>query len=97
MHIHRLNRPIFDLDAEHPARRFLDAFVHCRRCCVGQELAGVDQEWWSSIDMRPRSFHRLPMSLSRLTWNLMAGFKMRLCELAANALPWRQFRWMKSA
>jgi len=61
MHVYRLNRPLFDLADTHPARRFLEAFVECRRTCVGQELPypfgqDCDQEWWSSVDNRTSTF-----------------------------------------
>jgi hypothetical protein len=56
MHIYRINKPIFELSAEHPARQFLDAFVQCRLDCVGKELEGIDQEWFSELELRNRSF-----------------------------------------
>jgi len=56
MHVHRLNAPLFALDIHHPARRFLEAFVDCRTECVGKELDGVDQEWWSDATNRTQAF-----------------------------------------
>lgn len=56
MHVFRLNKPIFDFAPEHPARRFLEAFVECRTKCVGREIDGVDQEWFSEADMRTHKF-----------------------------------------
>ncbi len=61
MHIRRLNEPLFELDEEHPAREFLEAFIECRRLCIGQELPlpfgnGLDQRWWSSIDNKEWTF-----------------------------------------
>jgi hypothetical protein len=56
MHVYRLNAPLFELDMRHPARRFLEAFIECRRYCVGKELHGVDQEWWSPSTNRTQTF-----------------------------------------
>lgn len=50
MHVYELNKPIFQFAPDHPARQFLEAFVECRRTCVGRELDGVDQEWVSGVD-----------------------------------------------
>jgi hypothetical protein len=61
MHIERLNRPVFELDDAHPAKRFLSAFIACRTNCVGRELAPpgqspIDQEWTSASDGRDWTF-----------------------------------------
>ena len=56
MHIFRLNKAIFDFAPDHPARRFLEAFVECRMNCVGKEIDGLDQEWFSEADMRTHKF-----------------------------------------
>jgi len=56
MHIHRLNKPLFELDVGHPARRFLESFVECRKKCVGRELDGVDQQWWSTTENQIKTF-----------------------------------------
>jgi hypothetical protein len=56
MHVFRLNKPIFDFLPDHPARRFLEAFVLCRTSFVGRELDGVDQEWFSKLDERVHTF-----------------------------------------
>ena len=56
MHIYRLNQPIFDFSPEHPARRFLEAFIACRQNCVGKELEGTDQQWFSKTENRLRTF-----------------------------------------
>src|SRR5690606_5595631 len=47
-----LNREIFSLPESHPARRFLQAFMECRRDCVGKEASDspIDQEWQSLTD-----------------------------------------------
>jgi hypothetical protein len=62
-HIYRLNRPLFSFPEEHPARRFLIAFMKCQRECVGREIGykdeeqlAVDQEWFSSRDLRTWTF-----------------------------------------
>jgi hypothetical protein len=54
-YVRSMNRPLFDLSDEHPARRFLEAFVECRKCCIGLELdwpdrKGIDQQWHSEVD-----------------------------------------------
>ena len=51
MHIESMNRPVLALDDAHPAKRFLSAFIDCRKDCVGYELGfdgqePIDQEWW---------------------------------------------------
>lgn len=56
MHIRRLNAALFGLDATHPAKVFLEAFIQCRRNCVGRELDGIDQRWWSTLDQREMQF-----------------------------------------
>jgi hypothetical protein len=56
MHVFTLNKPIFEFRPDHPARRFLEAFVRCRQDCVGRELGGVDQEWFSEALGRDYSF-----------------------------------------
>ena len=56
MHIHKINKPIFDFSPTHPAREFLEAFVQCRKHCVGCELSGIDQEWFSEKENRLTRF-----------------------------------------
>jgi hypothetical protein len=56
MHVKRLNRPLFDLSLEHPARRFLESFIACHKHCVGAELRGVDQLWFSQAESRQMFF-----------------------------------------
>jgi hypothetical protein len=56
MHVYALNKPIFEFAPDHPARRFLEAFVRCRQDCVGREMGGVDQEWLSETSGRDYSF-----------------------------------------
>lgn len=56
MHVRRLNRPLFNLPLEHPARRFLESFIACRKHCVGTELWDVDQLWYSQSNSRQMSF-----------------------------------------
>ena len=56
MHVKRLNRLLFDLPPEHPARRFLESFIACHKRCVGTELRGVDQHWYSQSKSRQFSF-----------------------------------------
>ena len=56
MHIYRINKPIFDYSADHPARQFLEAFIECRCNCVGKELEGIDQQWFSQSELRSISF-----------------------------------------
>ena len=47
MHVRRLNKLIFSWDEEHPARRFLEAFVECRKRLVGLDSESdlVDQRF----------------------------------------------------
>jgi hypothetical protein len=63
--IERLNREILAWPADHPARRFLEAFIACRRDCVGRELTSndsdtkpIDQAWESSTDGTRWTFSR---------------------------------------
>jgi hypothetical protein len=60
MYLEELNRPVFDLDDAHPAKRFLTAFVECRTDCVGREIAppgdAIDQKWQSDSDGRAWTF-----------------------------------------
>jgi len=57
MDVERLNGEILTWPETHAARRFLEAFIRCRRDCVGCEIVfegsgrrPVDQEWRSSVD-----------------------------------------------
>jgi len=56
MQIRRINRPIFEFPSSHPAREFLESFIACRRHCVGRELEGIDQQWFSHSDQCLRRF-----------------------------------------
>ena len=56
MQVFKINKPIFDFPPDHPARRFLEAFVECRKTCVGRETEGIDQEWLSEVDGRRHRF-----------------------------------------
>jgi hypothetical protein len=56
MHIQKINQQVFRLSTRHPVRKFLDAFIACRLDCVGKELDGIDQEWFSQVELRNRSF-----------------------------------------
>jgi hypothetical protein len=49
MNVHKLNREVLNLPEAHPARRFLCAFMECRRDCIGLEASDepIDQEWFS--------------------------------------------------
>ena len=60
MQVDRLNREIFNLPESHPARRFLCAFIECRRNCVGRECSDdpIDQEWFSECDRHAWSYSR---------------------------------------
>jgi hypothetical protein len=56
-----LNEPIFDLDDDHPAKKFLEAFIDCLDNCVGRhhEFGGqkpIDQGWTSATDHRAWTF-----------------------------------------
>lgn len=37
MHVRKLNKMVLSFPEEHPARRFLEAFIRCRKQCVGIE------------------------------------------------------------
>lgn len=59
MHVYRINQRLLQLPLEHPAIKFLRAFVACRDNCVGKEiswpklgLVGVDQAWYSESERR---------------------------------------------
>jgi hypothetical protein len=57
------NAAIRGLPKEHPARRFLEAFLRCRKECVGREypppgIAPVDQAWFSAVDQKQWSFSK---------------------------------------
>jgi hypothetical protein len=61
--VHRLNRPLFELPATHPAVHALITHARCREQCVGHEIAwpgkeseAFDQEWYSEIDGRVLRF-----------------------------------------
>lgn len=56
-----LNRPIFELDDEHPAKAFLLKFLDCLEQCMGKQYPpplgiNVEQEWWSAILGREFTF-----------------------------------------
>ena len=55
--MHRANLRVLSFPVDHPARRFLEAFVECQRRCVGRDIdwptePAVDQEWYSPTDRR---------------------------------------------
>jgi disulfide oxidoreductase YuzD len=56
MHVQKINKPVFNLSNTHPARVFLDQFIECRIACVGKEIAGIEQEWFSEIKSRKYRF-----------------------------------------
>jgi len=61
MHIRKFNRKLFALDDLHPAKKFLTAFIRCRRNCVGRHHTfdgqeSIDQEWISSTDRKTWRF-----------------------------------------
>ena len=63
MQIRTLNREIFSWPSDHPARRFLEAFIECQERCggreigyVGSEVGPIDQEWRSELDGKSWEF-----------------------------------------
>jgi hypothetical protein len=60
VHVHKLNQEIFELPESHPARRFLLAFMECRRDCIGLEASDdpIDQEWFSQSDREVWSYSK---------------------------------------
>lgn len=78
MSIEDLNDPIYDLDDDHPAKKFLEAFVDCRSNCVGRAIEWddrkpIDQEWQSAIDGRRWKFSGFAYAF--ISYNiLMDGF-----------------------
>ncbi|HVX61741.1 MAG TPA: hypothetical protein VHC19_14095 [Pirellulales bacterium] len=58
MHVRKLNRKILKFPESHIARRFLDAFIGCRRDCVGIEACDdpIDQTWFSAIEAKQWSY-----------------------------------------
>lgn len=57
MQMKTLNREVLQWPKTHPARRFLEAFIACRRECVGREIViegsgrkPIDQAWVSATD-----------------------------------------------
>jgi hypothetical protein len=56
MYVQEINKSLLALKHDHPARQFLEAFIACRMNCVGKELDGVDQEWFSTLENRRRRF-----------------------------------------
>ncbi len=92
MHIFRLNKPIFGYAPDHPARRLLEAFVECRTNCVGKEIDGVDQEWFSETDMRTHKFSSfayawLSFDIELDGWPCEASELTDSEEGAPNAIP----------
>ena len=60
-HTANLNRPVFELDDAHPAKRFLSAFMECRANCSQRELGcdgerPIEQTWVSEIDGKSWTF-----------------------------------------
>jgi hypothetical protein len=57
MRMKKINREILAWPERHPARQFLEAFMACRRDCVGREIdfkdpsrVPIDQRWLSPTD-----------------------------------------------
>lgn len=59
MHTRRINKPLFALPPNHPARLFLDAFIVCHRECVSLELDGIDQQWFSASERCEYNYARI--------------------------------------
>jgi hypothetical protein len=60
-HVEQLNREVMLLDDSHPAKRFLNAFIDCRKTCAGLEIPyhdrqAIDQVWVSIVDGKRRTF-----------------------------------------
>jgi hypothetical protein len=56
-----LNRSVFKLDDDHPAKKFLRAFIACKENCVGRhhDWTGevpIEQQWTSATDGRVWTF-----------------------------------------
>lgn len=69
MYIYKNDSVLFTLPDDHPAKRFLNAFVECRQDCVGREiglpgssLPAIDQEWFSETDQRKWRFSEFAYS-----------------------------------
>jgi hypothetical protein len=61
MQIEELNGPLFELEDNHPAKKFLMAFIDCLTNCVGRQYdfgqqTPVEQEWESATDGRIWTF-----------------------------------------
>lgn len=58
MHVRRLNPKILKFPESNIARRFLDAFIECRRDCVGVEASDdpIDQTWVSPSEAKEWSY-----------------------------------------
>lgn len=61
MDIESLHRRVLECDDSHPAKRFLQAFLHCKQICVGRHYdfngqEAVEQTWTSSTDGRTWTF-----------------------------------------
>lgn len=95
MHIRRLNQAIFDFPFEHPARRFLEAFIDCRRECVGRELEEIDQKWHSTSERRVMQFssfayEHLSFDVVLDGWLSQANDRTASEEAALAAIPHTQ-------
>jgi hypothetical protein len=83
-----MNRRILALDDEHPAKKFLAAFIDCRENCVGREIdfgdgePPVEQAWVSATDGRRWTFSGFAYAFLSLdfeleTWLTGAPFLVR--------------------
>jgi hypothetical protein len=73
-----MNRRILALDDEHPAKKFLTAFIDCRENCVGREIdfgdgePPVEQDWISTTDGRRWTFSGFAYAFISLEFELDA-------------------------
>ncbi len=65
--IRRVNAPLLALEQNHPARLFLEQFIFCGENCIGRELDGFDQQFWSDSEKRPFSFSGFAYSYLAVT------------------------------
>jgi hypothetical protein len=85
MQTESLNRPVFKLDDAHPAKKFLRAFISCKRNCVGRHhdwtgLRPIEQAWTSASDGKLWTFSKFAYSYLSLDI-VLEGFLRELPQL----------------
>jgi len=92
MNADEINAPVYALDDDHPAKKFLNAFIDCKDDCVGLDYdwdgqEPIDQAWQSATDSERWTFARFAYSFLSLDLILDGFLQHGSLTEAERALP----------